>query len=164
MVGDDHLVARIQLEAVGHEVHGLGRVPRKHEPLRVGIQKRAHGTLEVVPLDARRIGGSHSARVFGNSLHHHSGRGSQCAVVQVDAVAGNEELATDEVPELLVSGSSTHLEVSPEGGNRAGPRQGRGPGCLKKAPSSNRHRPIMFTPPNERKHVGDGWRPPRPDS
>jgi len=109
MVRGHDVLARLELDAVGHEVHRLRGVSREHETLRITPEQIGGGALQVVPGDAGRKRGRDPTRVLGDRVHDDPGRRSECAVVQIDAVIGDQELATYEAPEFLVVSCPTGL-------------------------------------------------------
>ena len=73
VIGGEDLRPGLQLQALSHKGHGLGRIPGKDQPFRVHTQESPQGTLQIIPIHPRGIGGGHPTGMLRHSIHHHGG-------------------------------------------------------------------------------------------
>ena len=117
LVGDQHLVARLQVEPVGHEVHRHRRVHREADLVEIAVDEvrelLAQPLLGAVSGQllglVRAVVPQHQAlldvaQVLGHRVHHHPRRRAQGAGIEERGALGDEELPAQVVPVGLAVG------------------------------------------------------------
>ncbi len=95
------LIAILQLETVGDEVHPLRGVARKHETRGIGVHERAQPGFQRVPVDTGRIRHGDAAGVLDHGIDHGPWLRAQCAHVQIEPVCRDQKRVAHDVPHIL---------------------------------------------------------------